>query len=148
MNFADLSDNLFDVLATYLHNSLDVVHYAPGDSSGNIFDGRLPAEPDAAIALYVTGGPGTDPYRQFLTWTMQVMTRGAVEDARGPRRLAFDVYNALHEYGTKPMGQLSMVNIKAVAAPSAIGPDQNRRFRYSTNYQLEISLQGVTQQWQ
>lgn len=116
---------LIDAIADYLQAQ------GLGTVATDLFVGFLPAQPDAATALYATGGPPPDLGR-YTYPTFQVRTRGADPRAAYDRGMA--VLTALHGLHDRTLGSSYLVDCVALqSSPVAIGRDSAGRYEYTLN---------------
>lgn len=115
-------------------------------AGGDCFPERLPDTPDAAVMILSTGG---NPTPAAATWgydepTVQLMVRGAPNDAMTPQTRAVALYGELQglRYVTlDPAGDDEVFVIVCEAmqtAPVNIGTDLKNRYRYTLNFALHV----------
>lgn len=108
---------------------------------GNIFINTMPAQPDAALAIYTTGGPGSDPQNKYGRANIQVLIRTVPNDPRAGEAAATNMINALNGFNSDYLtaGGNYIIDVSAVQSyASNIGQDQNARFEYSQNFTIEF----------
>lgn len=113
---------------------------------GDCFPERLPDTPDAAVMILSTGG---NPTPAAATWgynepTVQLMVRGAPNDAATPQARAVALYGALQglRYVTLDPGGDDEVFVivceSPQTAPVNIGTDLTGCYRYTLNFALHV----------
>ncbi|MGK5531535.1 minor capsid protein [Streptomyces sp. URMC 129] len=129
--------DLLDGLARYLH-SLGLVTYDTTGTTGDLFIGTMPPEPDAAVALTRYGGERPDPRLPYDEPRVQVRVRGG-PDPRVSEARAYAIYDALHGLSsvTLPDGTY-LVTCEALQTPAAMGRDESGRHEHVTNYELTV----------
>lgn len=108
--------------------------------SGNIFIGKLPDAPDAAIAIFQSGG-GRGDGTQHYNPTIQVITRSSQNPATS-YALAEEVSSKLeyfHDGSFVPGGEHVVFCEAIQSAPATIGPDDKKREQYSQNFEFIVS---------
>lgn len=127
----------------YLDANVTDITSDPTGVSGNIFQDRLPAEPDIAVMVEPTGGfPRDMRNTQYFEPTVRVLTRSDA-DPRNGYDLAVDVIDVLGALGSMEFvdtgAEWRVIKCQAVQAfPINIGQDDNGRNRYSCNFELEV----------
>lgn len=126
-------------LALYL-DQISLGEYEPTSAGGTIFLEELPQSPDAAIALFSTGGPQASGKHGYDSPVVNVHVRGAANDVIGALAKATAIYDALHGLHSMALpGGIRVINCLGLqSGPITIGRDQNDRPRYSLNFQLEV----------
>jgi hypothetical protein len=107
---------------------------------GNIFINTMPAQPDEALAIFTTGGPGSDPKNKYGRANIQVLIRTIPHDPRAGESAAVGIINALNGFNSDYLtaGGNYIIDSSAVQSyASNIGQDQNARFEYSQNFTIE-----------
>ena len=127
-----------DALAQYIaanHNDLTYTAAA----GGNRFLHDMPAGPDRAVGVFNSGGFEGDVSLPYDRPTVQVQVRGT-SDPRTALDWADDIYNMLHGLHDVllPTGVWLVSLIGIQSGPVRIGPDGNRRMRYTCNFRAEI----------
>ena len=115
-------------------------------AGGDCFPERLPDTPDAAVMILSTGG---NPTPAAATWgynepTVQIMVRGAPNDAATPQARAVALYGALQglryvlldEDGDDEVSLIVCESMQT--APANIGTDHRNRYRYALNFALHV----------
>jgi len=131
-------------LAKYLTDA-GLVTYTTA-AGGDCFPERLPDTPDAAVMILSTGG---NPTPAAATWgynepTVQIMVRGAPNDAATPQARAVALYGALQglryvlldEDGDDEVSLIVCESMQT--APANIGTDHRNRYRYTLNFALHV----------
>lgn len=111
-------------------------------TTGNIFDSVLPESPDAAIAVYLTGGPPSSSALPMTTPTCQIVVRGS-QDSRDARDRAQAIYEALQAFtaGFLTVGGIWIAGVKCLqAGPVHIGQDANLRHLFSLNFLFYVGV--------
>lgn len=122
---------------------LDAKGFGTFDESGltgNIFINTIPAQPDEALAIFTTGGPGSDPRNEYGRANIQLLIRTIPNDPRAGETKATGIINALNGFNSDYLvaGGDYIVDVSAIqSAPSNIGRDPNNRFEYSQNFTIE-----------
>jgi len=131
-------------LAKYLTDA-GLVTYTVA-AGGDCFPERLPDTPDAAVMILSTGG---NPTPAAATWgynepTVQIMVRGAPNDAVTPQTRAVALYGALQglRYTVLDPGGVDEVFVivceAAQTAPVNIGASATGCYRYTLNFALHV----------
>jgi hypothetical protein len=99
--------------------------------------------PDRCILVKESGG-SIRPWTRYASLTVQVLTRD--KDAPKARALAHDVLNTLHDkFGLilpaalvdgVTYAQVQVAQISALQLPYPLGPDEDGRSVFTTNYQV------------
>lgn len=108
---------------------------------GDIFIGALPESPDACIALFLKGGQYSPTSDDCDSPCVQVIVRGGL-DPRSSAVRAQRVYDVLHGFRGASFVEdgLHVVDCLGMqSSPALIGRDENRRYRYSLDFQLRVS---------
>jgi Bacteriophage minor capsid protein len=111
--------------------------------SGNIFINTIPDQPHEAVAIFTTGGPGSDPKNTYGRSNIQVLIRTIPNDPRGGETKATGIIRSLNGFNSDYLtpGGNYVVDVTAIqSGPSQIGQDQNGRFEYSQNFTIEYSI--------
>lgn len=124
--------NLMEQLARHLE-FLGFGVYASEQEAGDIFYGQMPDAPDSAVCVFSQDSamPGSASGAR-----MQVFTRGAVGDAKGPYEAACAIAEALEGFMGFLMGDGVYVRIEAVSVAQGMGLDESGRHIYSSNYRV------------
>ena len=111
-------------------------------TTGNVFLGSMPPDPDEAIEIHTTGGPEASTKDGYAMPTAQVVVRGTA-DPRTGEDLAEAIYGELHgmRYVTLPGGTFVVSCVGIQSGPVSLGEDDNGRHRYSLNFRLHIRRQ-------
>lgn len=107
---------------------------------GNIFINTLPDQPDAAVGIFTTGGPGSDRLNRYGKDALQILIRTVPYDPRVGETKARQIIESLNGYnsGFLVNGGDYIVDVEAVqSGPSGIGKDAKNRFEYSQNFIIE-----------
>lgn len=126
-------------IAQYL-DAQGVGDYEPDSAGGSIYVQKLPQTPDEAIGIFASGGFEASGVWGYDNPTVNVQVRGAPHDPVGALAKARAVYSALHGFhmATLPDGTF-VINCRGIqSGPVSLGPDENDRFRFSLNFQLEV----------
>lgn len=116
------------------------------DAGGDCFLEHLPDAPDEALMLLSTGGnplPASDTFG-YDEPTLQLLVRGAPNDATGPAERALALYGALQglRYTTLDAGGPDEVRLTEArstqTAPVAIGTDEKDRYRFTLNFAFHV----------
>lgn len=111
--------------------------------SGNIFINVIPDQPNEALAIFTTGGPGMDPENQYGRSNIQILIRTVPQDPRGGETKATGIIRALNGFDSDYLtpGGNYIINVDAIqSGPSQIGRDPNNRFEYSQNFTFEYLI--------
>lgn len=118
------------MLTTEIANLLQA--QAVGTPGTSIFEGYLPDDPDACLAIFDTGGlppdrdlPVADPTFQVLVRSTSLPLVRAKVDA---------VVTALHQLSNESLGGTHYYYIFLMGEPAHIGRDQKGRDEYSINF--------------
>lgn len=109
--------------------------------TGNVFMDILPEKPDTAFCVRSTGGDPADVKLGYDFPTIHIIVR-ATRDPRESYALALAVYDTFHGlHGAEIVaGGTYVVGCEGIQSePVSIGPDKNGRFRYSLNFEFDIS---------
>lgn len=126
-------------IAQYL-DAQGVGEYEPASPGGSIFIQKLPQTPDVAIGIFATGGYLASGKWGYDLPTVNIQVRGAAHDPVGALAKARAVYAALHGFhmAALPDGTF-VINCRGIqSGPVSLGPDDEDRFRFSLNFQLEV----------
>jgi hypothetical protein len=111
--------------------------------SGNIFINTIPDQPNESLAIFTTGGPGSDPRNNYGRSNIQVLIRTIPNDPRAGETKATGIIRSLNGFNSDyltPDGNY-IVDVTAIqSGPSQIGQDQNGRFEYSQNFLFEYLI--------
>lgn len=126
-------------IAQYL-DTQGLLNFDPNGITDNTFIDLMPDFPNEAIAIY-TGTPNSgDPKHGYDHPGVQFIVRGG-RDPRLVKKKAQDIYDELNGFtnGTFVEGGIWVVScFAAQSGPIRLGLDQNNRFEYSINFDLEI----------
>lgn len=131
-------------IARYL-DAEDIGSYEPASADGSIFIQKLPQTPDEAIAIFSSGGFEASGKWGYDAPTVNIQVRGEPHDPIGALAKAREVYGALQGLHavTLPDGT-RVINCRGIqSGPVSLGQDDEDRFRFSLNFQLEV--RNVTQ---
>lgn len=112
-----------------------------GSPGGTIFHTKLPALPDAALAIALYGGGESSVRLSVDSPRLQVRCRGTKADSRIAERLGWQVYDTLHGLGYRKLAggtELDLVKGRN-SGPVYIGPDANGRDEYTVNFDLHLT---------
>lgn len=125
-------------IAKYL-DQLDLVTFDESGVSGDCFIAGMPPQPTDAVALYPTGGPGSDSKLGYDEPTFQVRVRGRQHPVPAFDR-AQAIYDALHGLTNAELpGGTWLVSLLGIQSdPVYIGRDDNNRPEYTLNFRAEI----------
>lgn len=135
---------LLTEIAQYLHNQ-GIVMFDETGVSGDCFISVLPSSPDSVVAIFPSGGDGSDVKLGYDSPTVQVIVRGT-QDPRPTLSRAQDIYNALHGFHSDSfiVNGLYVVSCQGIqSGPTHIGRDENGRHENSLNFELEIRNQST-----
>jgi hypothetical protein len=111
-----------------------------GTVGGDLFVDYLPSQPDAARAVFHTGGVAPDGRLGWDTLTVQLRSRDMDPQAAYDWLLA--AYSRLHGLDHYQLGGYYLVGCNAIQpAPVNIGRDQAGRQEYTLNLALTIRNQ-------
>lgn len=126
-------------------DSLDIGWtFDPDGPDGNVFMSFMPSGPDAALAIFPTGG---DPNLSAVPIDMpnvQLMIRGAHEDPVDAKAKAEALYSALNCLDNVTLDEggddeAHVAGITALqSAPIPLGQDDNQRFGFTINLRLHV----------
>jgi hypothetical protein len=108
--------------------------------AGDIFIQTIPANPDRALAVFTSGGPGSDPGNEYGRTSVQILIRTVPGDPRGGEKTAMDIINAFNGLNSTYLtaGGNYVIDCQAVQSGAAnIGQDSNGRYEYSQNFIIE-----------
>jgi len=117
-----------------------IVQYSATGGDNNVFMGRLPAEPSAAIAINPSGGYNASIKHDYDSPTIQILIRGTIDPRVGYEK-ALEIYDALHGFGGDRFiaGGHWVVKCEGIQSePVYLGQDDNGRHMYTLNFALEI----------
>lgn len=126
---------ILDDLAAYIATA------GHGTVGTNLFKGHLPAQPDAAIALYeyqgeanvnVFGGAAAINERPRV----QVRVRGALMDYPTARTKIQSIYRLLDAVEEEDLSGTRYNRIAALQAPFSLGVDANDRPEFACNFSV------------
>jgi hypothetical protein len=109
-------------------------------TTGNIFIETIPEQPDVALAIFSTGGPGNDPLDEYIRLSFQIIIRTIPHDPRAGALLAQQIVDALNGFNSDYLadgGNYIYDTTAQQSGPNNIGRDQNNRFEYSQNFIIE-----------
>lgn len=130
-------DVLTEEIAKYL-NSLGIVTFDETGQGGDTFLSVMPSSPDEAVAIFNTGGTGTDRWNDYNQPTIQFIVRGT-QDPRVSYQKSQGIHKALNGLCDVQLGAFYIVNCYSVqGSPIDIGQDDNYRHEQSINFQLEV----------
>ncbi len=114
--------------------------YTPEAVTGTLFLGKLPTDPDLAVALALYPGPESDARLGYDELRLQFRIRGPARDYRAGKTLAQQVYDELHGMPSRYLaGGTWMVDlIGQQAGPIDFGPDENYRPEWTVNMRSEL----------
>lgn len=109
-----------------------------GTLGTNLYKERMPEMPDTATAIFSTGGIMSDPKEGYDNPTIEVMTR-ADDPATAYNQIAA-IYNVLQGLNNVLLASgTRLVHMWALQSqPINIGQDENKRTRFTQNYQLLV----------
>jgi hypothetical protein len=108
-------------------------------TSGDIFIGTIPDQPDVAIAIFPTGGSAAD-LSEYNVGSYQLMIRTVPNDPRGGETTAQSIVDSLNGFNSDYFvdGGNWIVGVEAKQTiPNNIGQDEKSRFEYSQNFIIE-----------
>lgn len=112
-------------------------------TSGNIFINTLPDQPANALAVFTTGGAGSDPRNEYGRSNIQILIRTVPKDPRDGEVKATEIIRAFNGFNEGPLvpdGNY-IIDVSAVqSGPNQIGRDQVERFEYSQNFTIEYLI--------
>jgi hypothetical protein len=126
-------------IAKFLSRS-GVGNFDENGTTGNVYIGTIPEKPDAAVAIFPTGGPGNDPLDEYTRVNFQVIIRTIPHDPRTGETLAQQVIDALNGFNSDYLtdgGNWVFDTTALQSGPNNIGRDPNNRFEYSQNFTIE-----------
>jgi hypothetical protein len=125
-------------LAQYLETE-GTGNYDPDGITGDIFVAVMPPKPDAAIAIFPTGGSRADGRHAYDYPTVQVRVRGTLDPRPAYTRLQ-GIYNLLHGLDNIVLsGGTHIFNCNGLqSAPQYIGADSNQRHEFVINFEFHI----------
>lgn len=130
---------LLGELAAYLEG-LGIVAYDPEGVTGDTFISTIPATPNAAVALFPTGGIASDSKIGYKNPSVQIRVRSADRDPRPAFDRATAIYDALHGLAHYVLSNGTfVVGCKGLqSGPNYIGIDGSGRHEYTLNFLLDI----------
>lgn len=130
----------------YLH-SVGLVQYDPEGVTGDCYAYRMPNKPDHAVMVEIIGGPTSSIAHAYELPQLHLLVRGGL-DPREAETRALDLYRHLHALDsvTLPRGTY-VVSCRGIqSGPVPIGRDENGRFEFSLNFQLEVRVVDTRRQ--
>lgn len=129
--------SLLDEIGAYLEQN------AIGKRGIDLFLSKLPASPDAAIAVIETGGTGPDyvlgqSQPTYENPSFQVIVRD--KSYKSAREKAGRVWDLLARVANLPLGAGRYLQIVPVQSPFDLGPDENQREQVVANYEAMRAL--------
>lgn len=123
---------LIDDIATYLQSN------GVGTLGINLFEGRLPSSPDAAVAVIETGGTQPNAYIPTKSPSFQVLIRATELDLGETVRQT--IRSLLHnQYNTQfVLGGIYFYYCRLITEGGHIGVDSNGRDLFSLNFECYI----------
>lgn len=125
-------------LGQLLGSDIEGLAYSDADE-GNVFIDHLPSGPDRCLSLFVQPGGEADSKLPYDPIRLQVITRSEEGGV-----WALDTWATVYSYlqGKRnfllPGGTYVISIIATQASPMPLGPDENGRYRYSSQYRAEI----------
>lgn len=110
-----------------------------GTLDTNIFYESLPASPNAAVAVFSTGGFESANFMGYDDPTIQVRVRDTSPTGAYNRISA--IYNVLQglKHTNLVSGGIRVISVTAIqSSPENIGKDEQGRLEYTQNYRIEI----------
>lgn len=109
-------------------------------TTGDVFLGRLPPQPDAATAVARYGAGESDSRLPYDTINLQFRIRGASTDYRAAEARAQAVYDALHGLASRtlPGGTWLALCVGLQGGPIDIGLDDHDRPEWTVNMRVEL----------
>lgn len=126
-------------IAEYL-DAKGLVNFDPEGITGDTFIDLMPDSPDEAVAILTGAARGGDVKYGYDQPGVQIIVRGG-RDPRPVKQKAQDIYDELNGFtnGTFINGGTWVVSCYAAqSGPVRLGLDENNRFEYSLNFDLEI----------
>jgi hypothetical protein len=117
--------------------------YDPTGTSGDLFVGSLPVEPEFAVKVSRYGGVESDAKHGYDEPQVQVWVRGPRGDAEAAESRAQAVYDACHGLRRRdlPGGTRMLSCIGTQAGPVDVGLDEHGRHEWSVNFRVELRRQ-------
>lgn len=135
-----MADALLRGLARYLTQNAAIpgLSFDETGTTGNVFIGRLPPQPDQVVTLRSYGGDVPDSKLGYDLIDTQIRVRGSQDSRVSGDRIAL-IYEALLGYsGTLPGGPL-VILVNALQPPFEMdGSDQLGRIEHLLNLRVEI----------
>lgn len=126
---------ILDDLSDYLSTN------GVGTVGTNLFKGTLPSTPDAAVALFKTGGPapvnmmGAGPGTAVVERPhVQVLARDTRSDAA--EKKAQDVWSLLDAFGDKTINGVRYLSVYALQTPFFLNRDGSGREVFACNFEV------------
>lgn len=104
----------------------------------NLFIGKMPRTPDAAVSIMQTGGRPANPKWLLDYPSMQVMVRGAKNDYVGAQAKALAVKDALLGHPSQDVNGDRWVQFNMLGDIMLLGYDEEDRAMFSLNWSLII----------
>lgn len=129
-------------MARHLAGLVDGLDLNEVDSGGNVFIGRMPPEPDVALAVTPTGGAQQPTARPTNLPRLQIRTRGVKHDPVGPFRMlqqVIDLLACLDGVHLDPDGpdEVWVIGCDPIQSePAPLGADDNGRHEFTANFEL------------
>jgi hypothetical protein len=130
---------LSEQIAWFLHDN-GFGMYDKDGVAGSIFLNTIPDQPDEAIGIFTTGGPGADPNGVYGRSAIQLLIRSIPNDPRAGESKAMAVVNSLHGFNSDFLAGGGSYIIDTTAQQTGannIGADENNRVEYSQNFIFE-----------
>jgi len=131
---------LTDEIAEYIGSAVDGLAYSDATPDGNVFVDRLPPDPDKAVGVYSTAGPGADSKLPYDPASFQIVMRTRDDDVTWARSMWYKIYSVLHGKRnlTLPGGTYVVFILANQSSPFSIGNDANGRPQFSCDFRTEI----------
>lgn len=119
-------------------NAQGIVNFHLTDEGGDCFIDHLPDQPDDAVAIFSSPGPGVPGILGYDQPGFQVRTRSF--NLKTAHDKAKAIYDELHKLRSMelPSGTWLVQIIGTQSSPAPLGPDAANRHEYTQNYQSEI----------
>ncbi|WP_367128328.1 minor capsid protein [Saccharothrix sp. HUAS TT1] len=123
-----------------LAEELGLGSYRPTSTGGSLFLGRLPDQPDLAVAIARYAGGESDAKLGYDDIRLQFRVRGPHTDYALGEALAQRVYDELHGLHSRALpGGTWMVDLIGLqSGPIDIGTDQKHRPEWTLNFRSEV----------
>lgn len=114
--------------------------YAPTGDGGTIFIEKMPQSPNAAIALFATGGLQASGMHGYDLPVVNIQVRGAPNNPLAALAKAEAIYGALQGLHAMALpGGTRVINCRASQSyPISLGRDGTERQGYSLNFEWEV----------